>query len=220
MLHLTLVPEKSAEVVIPGCLVAALISAFLQLESLRRVQQRAIASEIGDNCLPTGSCEVVNVSYELSPAQSVMLYLRWKFVLFYTAALLLFFTHLHVCAQDKSELTSLLVTEGFSDFSVQTKKDIPVLEIRIGQVIITTVLLCIILLACRNSSHRIGLSIAVGVLIGEHLLPLSFKSISLANIVWSLIRVDVMTRYLSTLKSLFLFLYFYTFQPWSRLCTS
>lgn len=32
---------KAAEVVIPGCLVAALISAFLQLESLRCLQEKA-----------------------------------------------------------------------------------------------------------------------------------------------------------------------------------
>lgn len=38
---------KSAEVVIPGCLVAALISAYLQLEALIHVQEKAADGSLG-----------------------------------------------------------------------------------------------------------------------------------------------------------------------------
>ena len=45
-------------------------------------------------------------------------------------------------------------------------KVISLFEIRFGQSIIIFILMCIIVLACRNLSHRIGLSIVVAFLIG------------------------------------------------------
>jgi hypothetical protein len=51
---------KSAEVVIPGCLVAALISAFVQLEALNSVQQ-AVADGTHHAISPTASNDETKV---------------------------------------------------------------------------------------------------------------------------------------------------------------
>lgn len=103
---------ESAEVVIPGCLLSALVSAFLQLEALIKVQ-RIVASD---------------------------------------------------CTDD-----SLLLLDSKSSkkqFHIPTdSKEISIYEIRLGQGIIAFILACIFILACRNQSHRIGLSIAASFLL-------------------------------------------------------
>lgn len=66
------------------------------------------------------------------------------------------------CIQKK-----LLETSGNSaSVHFPIEDDITLFEIRFGQSIIGFILMCIIVLACRNLAHRIGLSIVVVVLIG------------------------------------------------------
>ena len=61
-----------------------------------------------------------------------------------------------------------LVSSGrLSLLQSEESEDISLLEIRFGQSIIVFILMCIIVLACRNQSHRIGLAMVVVFLMGK-----------------------------------------------------
>ena len=67
--------------------------------------------------------------------------------------------------------------------SVTDTEDISLCEIRFGQSIVLFILMCIVVLACRNLSHRIGLSIVVAFLLGEYLFVASQGGILFSSLI-------------------------------------